>query len=175
MRNILCWFGDQQLLHDLALRSLGPPFADCRVRKFGRALFSRTLRRLHEHQDLRANASYRNCQKLQFWRITPYSALPFAIFGLGILTLRRRFVPRELSKVTVRARIITSATGRFPVGRGCAATWAREPLDRERAAAKNPADRSLGGAIHRGHWQSDSAKLSELTVLPASRRCQTRD
>ena len=77
--------------------------------------------------------------------------------------------------MTVRARIITSATGRFPVGRGCAATRAREPLDRERAAAKNPAGRSLGGAIHRGHWRSDSANLSELTVLPASRRCQTRD
>ncbi len=79
---------------------------------------------------------------------------------------------RELSEVTVRARIITSATGWFPVSRRCAATRARDPLDRERAAAKNPADRSLGCAIHRGHWQSDSAILLELTVLPASRRCR---
>ncbi len=68
--------------------------------------------------------------------------------------LGRLLVRRELSEVTVRARIITSATGRFPVGLGCAATRERDPLDRERAAAKYPAGRSLGGAIHRGHWQS---------------------
>ncbi len=41
---------------------------------------------------------------------------------------------------------------------------------------KHCAVSELTNAIeHRGHWQSDSENLSELTVLPASRRCQNRD
>ena len=69
--------------------------------------------------------------------------------------LGHRFVPRHLSEVTVRARKIDSGMGRLPVGRGCAATRARDSLEGERAAAKYPAGRSLGDAIHRGYWQSD--------------------